>query len=208
VSDDDAPIIEAEFHPAMLTPELRDTKSTHSNLRLKAHPEWVEELAFVCWIESDRNIRRAMRLYTERQQAKVYDGEDPAPDVAYQTWVSWKNRHNWEMKADAFVAANFPGLRMRHIARVMNLNTIAIEKHADILHRDNVKDQDMLKAIEMAYQTTGLGTWGSRERLAPTVKVVEAIREDLDDLDERELGRLAMEAIRKTRNTDPERRKR
>lgn len=207
MTDDDSPIIEADFHPAMLTPELREAQRG-PNLKLKAHPAWVEELAFVCWIESDRNVKRAMQLYRERQDAKVYEGEEPAPDVAYQTWISWKNRHNWEAKADAFVAANFPGLRMRHIARVMNLNTVAIERHADMLHNPNTREENLIRAIELAYQTTGLGTWGSRERLAPTVKVVEAVREDLDDLDERELGRLAMEAIRKTRNTDPERRKR
>ena len=79
---------------------------------------------------------------------------------------------------------------------------------SDMLHNPNTREENLIRAIELAYQTTGLGTWGSRERLAPTVKVVEAVREDLDDLDERELGRLAMEAIRKTRNTDPERRKR
>jgi len=205
---DDPPIIDADFHPAMLSPELRETKMAKNNLKLKAHPEWVEELAFVCWIESDRNVKRAQALYKERQDAKVYEGEDPAPDVAYQTWISWKNRHNWEAKADAFVAAHFPGLRMRHIARVMNLNTVAIERHADMLHNPNTREENLIRAIELAYQTTGLGTWGSRERLAPTVKVVEAVREDLEDLSEQELGRLAMEAIRKTRNTDPERRKR
>jgi len=211
-TDDESPIIDASFAPKLLPPPValrRSPKANRAHAIREAHPEWVEEIAFVCWVEGNRKIAEALRLYRLRQEARFED-EEPLPDLTRTTLQSWVTRHDWNAKADQIIATNFPGLRMRQIARLVYAGGAALDALIDAVTGDmaGVKPQERVKAAEILLVAGGLGTHGSRERLAPVVKVVEAQTENLEDLTEQELGRLAMAAIRKSRNTDPERRKR
>jgi hypothetical protein len=41
------------------------------------HPRWVRDLAFVCWLEADRNAARAQRLMEDQWPEDDEDGRIP-----------------------------------------------------------------------------------------------------------------------------------
>lgn len=209
MSEDDGAIIEADFHPRLLPPQVQIRRSGKQRANLRAPlPEWVEETAFVCWVEANRQAPQAMRLYAMQQEARL-DDEEPLPALAITTMRSWIKRHDWHAKADQLIAANFPGLRMRQVARLVYAGGAALDALIDAVTGEmpGVRPPERIKAAEILLVAGGLGTHGSKERLAPVVKSVSNESVDLEALTEQELGRLAMDALRRTRDTHPERRR-
>jgi hypothetical protein len=50
--------------------------------RQDPHPEWVRELAFVCWVQADRNAARALRLLEEQWPEEDAHGRVPTAFVS------------------------------------------------------------------------------------------------------------------------------
>src|SRR5215216_4689197 len=80
----------------------------------EAHPEWVREQALVCWMQADRNAARALHLLEQQ-----WPEDEPRRIPSYRTVAAWVQRDNWDAIADALIAESFPGLTMRHTARLV-----------------------------------------------------------------------------------------
>lgn len=207
-SPTDEGAIEARFIPKLLPPQVALDTSHPGTPIAPAHPAWLQEIAFVCYVRANRRVPAAKRLLAVEWEALAPAGEPPV-DLPVQTWYSWRRRHEWDAKANQLVAVNFPGLRMEHIARLVYAGGTALDALIDAAAgtMPDVKPQDRIKAAEVLLVAAGLGTHGSRDRVAPVVRAVAAEAVNMDDLSEQELARLTMEAIRKSK-TDDERRKR
>lgn len=207
-SPDDDAAIEARFIPKLLPPQVAFDGSHPGSAIAPAHPEWLQEIAFVCYVRANRRVPAAKRLLAVEWEALAPAGEPPV-ELPVQTWYSWRRRHEWDAKANQLVAVNFPGLRMEHIARLVYAGGTALDALIDAAAgtMPDVKPQDRIKAAEVLLVAAGLGTHGSRDRVAPVVKQVAQEVIDLTDKNEHELARLGMETIRRGK-TDDERRKR
>lgn len=82
--------------------------------------EEVKQTAFLCFIEADYNISRAHRLLTARL---AMEGQR-APDRS--TISRWASSDQWKVKADEIVHRDYPLIRRRHVARLVNLEDQAI----------------------------------------------------------------------------------
>lgn len=89
-----------------------------------SYPPETVELAFLCWIESDRHIPRAMRRF----DAVSDGGRRPT----LQTWHQWKKDYNWPAQADQAISDNFPHIRRRQLARLVSLADEALAIDAAI----------------------------------------------------------------------------
>jgi hypothetical protein len=178
----------------------------------EAHPEWVKELAFVCWLEADRNASRALDLLEQQ-----WPEDEPRRPVAYRTLAAWAQRENWQAKADDLIADNFPGLVMRHTARLVYMAGLALTTTEEVISGDGfVRDRDgqlvydrngraviidprhqrnrldgSIKVLELA----GVGTAGSRNRTAPVVRSVTPQEHNLAEMSEQELAELQLALI-------------
>jgi hypothetical protein len=185
------------------------------------HPAWVRELAFVCWVQADRNAARALRLMEEQWPEEDEDGRIPP----YRTIAAWAQRENWQAKADELIAENFPGLTMRHTARLVHMAGLALTTTEEVISGDGfVRDRDgnlvcdrtgraviidprhqrnrldgSIKVLELA----GVGTAGSRTRSAPVVRAVIPETLDITNMNEEELAELQLRLIRQTKS-DPD----
>jgi hypothetical protein len=206
--DDDDAVIEARFVPRLLPPQVALDTAHPGTAIAPAHPEWLAEIAFVCYVKANRRVPAARQLLLTEWEALAPAGE-PVIDLPVQTWYSWRRRHEWDAKANQLIATNFPGLRMEQIARLAYAGGTALDALIDAAAgtMPGVKAQDRIKAAEVLLVAAGLGTHGSRDRVAPVVRAVAEQAVNMDDLSEQELARLTMEAIRKSK-TDDERRKR
>jgi hypothetical protein len=180
----------------------------------EAHPAWVKELAFVCWVEADRNAARALRLLEQQWPEEDEDGRRPS----YRTLAAWAQRDNWDAKADDLIADNFPGLVMRHTARLVYMAGLALTTAEEVISGDGfVRDRDgqlvfdrngraviidprhqrnrldgSIKVLELA----GVGTAGSRNRTAPIVRSITSQDHNLAEMSEQELAELQFALIR------------
>lgn len=184
------------------------------------HPAWVKELAFVCWVQADRNAARALRLMEEQWPEEDEDGRLPP----YRTVAAWAQRDNWQAKADELIAENFPGLTMRHTARLVHMAGLALTTTEEVISGDGfVRDRDgklvfdrtgraviidprhqrnRLDGSTKVLELAGVGTAGSRTRSAPVVRSVTIQTHNLAQMSERELGELQRALIREGKN-DP-----
>jgi hypothetical protein len=176
------------------------------------HPTWVRDLAFVCWVECDRNASRAVALLEERWP----EGE-PYRAVPYRSLCNWVERGNWHAKADDLIAQTFPGLRMRQLAmlvagnsrHIQTINDIASGAYNDTTQYDPRSVRNMLEAAKVGLIAGGLGTFGSRDRTAPVVRQQasdEAI--DFSNMSAQELARWEADLIARSRNDGPDERRR
>lgn len=206
--------IEAQFIPKLLPPQIplrtRAQRNRQSPIA-EATPEWVEELCFVCWVEANRSVPKAMQLLESRWEGLAPEGE-PFRQVPLQTWHSWKRRHEWDVKADQIIAQNFPGLRMRQIARLVYSNSAALDfligsVQGEFDQLNGATHASRIKAAEILLVAGGLGTHGSKDRIAPIVRSVVETEVNYDEMTEQELARHTMEAIRKSKTAVPERKR-
>jgi hypothetical protein len=179
----------------------------------EAHPEWVRELAFVCWVQADRNAARARHLM-EEHWPEATDGRVPP----YRTIAAWVQRGNWDAKADELVAANFPGLTMRHTARLVHMAGLALTTAEEVISGDGfLRDEDgnlvfdrngraviidprhqrnRLDGATKILELAGVGTAGSRNRTAPVVRAVVTETRNLAEMSEEELAELQLQLLR------------
>jgi hypothetical protein len=188
------------------------------------HPEWVRELAFVCWLACDRNASRAVTLLEER-----WPEDEPRRPVPYRTLATWAQRGNWDAKADEEIAKVFPGLTMRHTARLVHLAGLALTTLEEVISGDGfARDADgnllfgpngeavvtdprhrrnrldgAIKALELA----GVGTAGSRHRAAPVVRSAMPEAIDFSAMSLQELGRYQRELMKRSKTDMPERKR-
>ena len=188
-----------------------------------AHPPWVQELAFVCWAQCDRNASRAVTMLAEQ-----WPEDEPRRPVPYRTLAGWARRHDWDAKADELIARTFPSLTMRFTARLVAMSGLALTTLEEGISGDGfARDSDgailfgpngeavltdprhqrnrldgAVKALELA----GVGTAGSRHRVAPVVRSAAPEAVDLSTLDAQALSRLRRDILRRGK-TDDERRK-
>src|SRR4051812_39966746 len=166
------------------------------------HPAWVRELAFVCWVQADRNAARALRLLEDQWPEEDEDGRVPP----YRTIAAWAKRGNWDTKADDLIAENFPGLVMRHTARLVYMAGLALTTTEEVISGDGfVRDRDgnlvfdrtgraviidprhqrnRLDGSTKVLELAGVGTAGSRTRSAPVVRSVTPETRDLAEMSE------------------------
>ena len=186
----------------------------------EAHPEWVKELAFVCWLEADRNAARALDLLEQQ-----WPEDEPRRPVAYRTVAAWAQRENWPAKADDLIADNFPGLVMRHTARLVYMAGLALTTTEEVISGDGfVRDRDgqlvydrngraviidprhqrnRLDGSTKVLELAGVGTAGSRNRTAPVVRSVTSQDHNLAEMSEQELAELQQTIIRQGKS-DPD----
>jgi hypothetical protein len=174
------------------------------------HPPWVRELAFVCWVKADRNASQAVKLLEES-----WPEEEPPRPVPYRTLAGWAQREQWDAKADQLIAETFPGLRMRQIAMLVHANTghlktlndIAAGRYNDTEQHDPRAVRNMLEAAKTGLIAGGIGTFGSRDRVAPVLRAAPAEAINLEGMSELELNRITREAIKRSKSPLPERRR-
>jgi hypothetical protein len=179
----------------------------------EAHPDWVKELAFVCWLEADRNAARALDLLEQQ-----WPEDEPRRPVAYRTLAAWAQRENWQAKADDLIADNFPGLVMRHTARLVYMAGLALTTAEEVISGDGfVRDgagqlvfdrngraviidprhqRNRLDGSTKVLELAGVGTAGSRNRTAPVVRSVTPQAHNLAEMSEQELAELQLALIR------------
>lgn len=123
------------------------------------HAPEVYELAFLCFIESDRHVARAMRRFDET-------ADETMPRPAKSVWYEWAKRDNWNVRADDAIAAAFPNIRRRQLARLVVLIDRAQDFDAAVLAGDYDHQQGALaekgKASARVQQLGALGTAGAR----------------------------------------------
>jgi hypothetical protein len=135
----------------------------------EAHPEWVKELAFVCWLEADRNASRALDLLEQQ-----WPEDEPRRPVAYRTLAAWAQRENWQAKADDLIADNFPGLVMRHTARLVYMAGLALTTTEEVISGDGfVRDRDGQLVFDRNGRAVIIDPRHQRNRLDGSIKVLE-----------------------------------
>lgn len=148
-----------------------------------SYPSEVEESAFLCYIQSDRNISRASRCLEE-----AYPDDAPLPDRS--TVSRWAKAKAWDARADEVIAASFPNIRRRQTARIVSLVDQAIATYAQILAGElgHLKQADLMARVAVAKDALmlgGVGTAGSRTeigQISPSAPVA-AIEENLSPLE-------------------------
>lgn len=164
--------------------------------QLYRYPPEVEELAFSCYVQSDRNVSRAHRMLAE-----LLTAGEPVPERS--TVQKWSSERQWDVKADEAISENFPHLLRRDLARLQVLRGQALAEQAAIFagERDNLGSAQLLArttGISTVLNISGLGTAGSRTdptALAPA-PVVKAIEDDLSPLERARRQRERLEAER------------
>lgn len=202
--------IEADFRPKLLPPQivLRPTKNRNrANPLREAVSDYVLEQAFVCWVEGNRSVPQARKLYAERRE-----GDAELPEIARQTWYTWVRTYEWHSKADGLIAQNFPALRMRHIARLVYSAGAAldfligsVQGEHDHLHpgTHKVRSDNALGLLVAG----GLGTHGSKDRLAPVVRAIVEDAPDFSAMSELEINQWTRQKLAEGKaQVNPERR--
>lgn len=207
VIDGEAP---SSFPPHLqLRPKMRGVNTFHDAL-----PLWIEEAAFVCYVKCNRKVIPAMRMLEEEWASFAPEGVDPdTPQVPPNpTWYAWRKRHDWDAKANQVIATNFPNLRMEHLARLVASGGAALDfligsAMGEFDHLHPGTHEARRRSSEVLLVAAGLGTHGSRDRVAPVVRAVVAEELDYDAMTEQELARVTLERIRATKTNHEERRR-
>jgi hypothetical protein len=160
------------------------------------YPPEIEELAFSCYIQADRNVSRAHRMLLE-----LCTGEEYLPDRT--TVQRWSSQKQWDAKADEVIADNFPHLLRRDLARLQVLRGQALSEQAAIFagERDHLNSAQIMArttGISTVLQISGLGTAGAKAdpgQLAPQ-QVAHALEEGLSPADRARRQRERLEAER------------
>lgn len=117
-------------------------------INVRSHfPSDVEEAAFACYIQADRNVSRAHRMLLEIMADHEY-----LPDRS--TISRWARKGDWDAKADEAIAENFPHLLRRDLARLQVLRGQALAEQAAIF----AGERDHLSGHQLMARTTGIGT--------------------------------------------------
>ena len=156
----------------------------------------VEELAFSCYVQADRNVSRAHRML-----ANLLTEEEPCPERS--TIQKWSTAKQWDVKADEAIAENFPNLLRRDLARLQVLRGQALSEQAAIFagERDHLNSAQMMArttGIATVLNISGLGTAGAKSdptSLAPA-PVVQAIEEGLSPAERARRQRERLESER------------
>lgn len=164
--------------------------------QLYRFPPEVEELAFSCYIQADRNVSRAQRMLAE-----LLTAGEPVPERS--TIQKWSSQKQWDVKADEVIADNFPHLLRRDLARLQVLRGQALSEQAAIFagERDNLNSAQMMArttGIATVLNISGLGTAGAKSdptSLAPA-PVLQAIEEGLSPTERARRQRERLEAER------------
>lgn len=164
--------------------------------RIYRYPPEIEELAFSCYVQADRNVSRAHRMLAE-----LVTGDDPLPERS--TIQKWSTQKQWDVKADEAIAENFPHLLRRDLARLQVLRGQALSEQAAIFsgERDHLNSAQMMArttGIATVLNISGLGTAGAKSdptSLAPA-PVVQAIDEGLSPAERARRQRERLEAER------------
>lgn len=198
---------------SMLPPQLQlRTGERPRNTNIAPFPVWIEEAAFVCWLRCDRVMPAAMKMLEEEWDTFVPEGGESATLPGKQTWYAWRRRHDWDLKADQVIASNFPQLRMRDIARLVAAGGAALDfligsARGEFDHLHPGTHEARRRSSEVLLVAGGLGTYGSRDKVAPVVKAVVSNEITFEDKTEQELARITMEHIRATKTNHEERRR-
>lgn len=143
----------------------------------------MRELAFALYIRADRNLVQTHRLLEEECRGiKEEDGSDVLTPT-YRTLQRWKASEDWDLLADKAIAEAFPHLRMRNLARLMNLQGEALSQYAEVLSGkwDDLKPGAIQARVAVAKDLlwlSGLGTAGNHagsSAVQPKVIVTESI---------------------------------
>ena len=126
----------------------------------------VKELAFVCYVQADRNISRATRLLAEKL------GEGRCPDRSVVS--KWAKEDLWGLKATEAVYERFPYLNVEHAARQIDLTEQAYDTYQSIMNGDfdHLPSAIVSNKREVAkhlIDLRGLGTSGQRFGIAEPV---------------------------------------
>lgn len=164
--------------------------------RLYRYPPEIEELAFSCYVQADRNVSRAHRMLRD-----LLTADDPYPERS--TMQKWSTQKQWDVKADEAIAENFPHLLRRDLARLQVLRGQALSEQAAIFagERDNLSSSQMLArttGISTILNISGLGTAGAKSdptSLAPA-PTMQAIDEGLSPTERARRQRERLEAER------------
>ena len=145
---------------------------------LWAYTAETYELAFLCYIEMDRSVSRAMLRFDE-----VANGMRNPDRV---TWFEWRKRDEWNAKADYAVAADFPAIRRRQLARLVMLNERALDFDAAMLagEHDHARPSILHAKVQtsaMIKQLSGLGAASGQG--APAIPSLPPHADDPDDID-------------------------
>ncbi len=212
---------------SILPPQIQLRRGTERprpwNLGLTPHPQWVEEIAFVCYVRAGRSMKSAKKLMESEWESLAplqpdEDGVLVSPeyiDVPVRTLSGWKYKHDWDRKFNAFVADKFPGINVEQLADLIigagrGLHFLIGSVQGEYDHLHPATHIARIKSAELLITARGLGTFGSRDRLAPTVRTVVEEVIDFESKTEQELARITQEAIARTRpqNVNDERRRR
>jgi hypothetical protein len=169
------------------------SRVSESSLPYKYQPE-IEELAFACYIQADRNVSRAHRMLLE-----LCPEEEYLPDRS--TIGRWARNRAWDAKADEAISLDYPNLLRRDLARVQILRGQALSEQSAIFagERDHLAGHQLMArttGIATVLQISGLGTAGSRsdERQLAPAPVIAALEEGLSPQERARRQRERLEA--------------
>ncbi len=205
---------EPKYLPALIDPGLRTEaqRRRRSYNNVSPHPEWpepVERTYFFAWMAANRAVPAAKRLLVE--QWGTYAPPDAPPeflDVPLPTLYKWVKVHNWNARANDWIASTFPETTMHQNARLIGMGDKVQDEMAAILNgeRDHLPRAALdarVKVIDMWNVARGIGTHGSVLRQAPVIRQhVDNTAIDVSSMTEQELAELQQGIIRdgKTRN--------
>ena len=229
---DDEPI-DAEFTalpalPASILPpqlKLRGTgKRRHTENMASispALPDYVEEVAFICYVKVGRVVKAAYALMREEWDALAPLQPDPEtgelvvppfPQISISALYRWRQRHHWDDKFNQHLAGRFPGINMEQTAdlimgrgRGLHFLIGAVEGVHDHLNPGTLASR--IKAAEILMIAGGMGTHGNRDRIAPVVRAVVSNAPDFETMTEQELARYTLEAVRRSKTAIEERKR-
>jgi hypothetical protein len=201
MSDDEA--IEATFVPALLPAHVNVARSRTINRRhaptapgfafSEAHPQWVVEAAFICYVRAARNVRAALRLLKEDWDAYAPMTPDPetgeltAPPypetISPHTLYKWRRVYEWDTQANKWVAEMAPTLNMEQLATLYQGRGVGVRFWIDLLQGEYDHENPQLLAVKEKAANNmivagGLGIHGTMNRVAPVIR--QTIQEALD----------------------------
>lgn len=229
---DDEPI-DVDYRPALLPPSVTVSRTRNSRrhtaarpgfLGGEAHPEYVVEIAYVCYTRSGRNVRQALRLMRQDWGALAPTVRDPdtgklvavpfPETLTHNTLYKWRRAYEWDSKLNAFVAEHIPAIRAEHIISAELGAGEGVRFLTEVVQGDHM-DHDVdprhvanrIRASELLIVAAGLGAHGTMNRIAPVIRKTIQDAIDISALNDQELARHRREALHAGR-TDHEERKR
>ncbi len=139
-----------------------------------SYQKHVKELAFIAFVECDRNITRAHRWLLEHAEDEEY-----LPDRS--TLSRWAKHEAWDALATQAIADSYPALRAELLARVLVNAKLAVAfdhalQRGELGHVRPGELMAMVQTSTINKSLAGIGTAGSR---AEEVKMGTTVRTPL-----------------------------